>query len=109
MCKFLSVISNGKGKVAFFKIDEVAKLMAEGNPKSYDWNSHTSVAHFIGLTAKQEDKWNKWEYNVESKELVVDSLVTLLGDLAALADPAVDLVDPIMFLYLLNKIHDHQL
>ena len=43
--------------------------MAEGNPKSYEWNSHTSIAHFYGV---DEDKWNKWEYNKDKKELVLD-------------------------------------
>ena len=76
MCKFFSANSNGKGKVEFFKVEDTAKLMAEGNPKNYDWNSHTSIADFHGHKGLEEDKWNKWEYNTETKELSVDTLVT---------------------------------
>ena len=72
MCKFFSAISNGKGKVLFFKVEEIAKIMAEGNKEGYDWNSHTSCAHFNNIKGKEEDKWNKWEYNPDKKELKID-------------------------------------
>jgi len=75
MCKFLSANSDGQGKTIFFKIEDIVKEMACGNPESYDWNSHTSIAHFYGIKGKNEDLWNKWEYNPETKELKVDNLV----------------------------------
>jgi len=75
MCKFASAISNGEDKVAFFKLEDIINETAKGNPKNYEWNSHTSIAHFIGLTAEQEDNWNKWEYNPDTKEITPDSLV----------------------------------
>jgi len=73
MCKFMSVNSNGKGGVKFFKVEDIAKIMAEGNKENYNWNSHTSIAHYYG---HDEDRWNKWEYDPYKKELVADSLVT---------------------------------
>ena len=73
MCKFMSVNSNGKGDVKFFKVEDIAKIMAEGNKENYNWNSHTSIAHYYG---HDEDRWNKWEYDPYKKELVADSLVT---------------------------------
>jgi len=75
MCQFFSANSNGKGKTIFFKVEDIANEMAKGNPESYDWNSHTSIAHFHGIKAREEDKWNKWEYDVDKKVLKVDTLV----------------------------------
>jgi len=76
MCKFFSCNSDGKGNVIFFKVEDIAKEMAMGNPKSYDWNSHTSIASFHKIESAEEDKWNKWEYNPEKKELRKDILNT---------------------------------
>ena len=83
MCTFFSAISNGKGRTEFFKAEDIAKEMAVGNPKHYDWNSHTSIAHFIGLSSTQEDKWNKWEYNTQTKALKKDSLVATNDEVKA--------------------------
>jgi len=76
MCCFMSCNSNGKGKVQFFKVEDIAKIMAKGNPKNYDWNSHTSIAHYNGILGADEDKWNKWEYNPEKKTLTAGTLNT---------------------------------
>ena len=76
MCVFFSCISDGKGRVEFFKPEEIASEMTKGNPETYNWNSHTSIAHFRGLTPLQEDTWNKWEYNTETKQLRKDTLNT---------------------------------
>lgn len=75
MCMFFSAISNGKGKVLFFTVEEIVKEMVKGNPDEYNWNSHTSIAHHNKLSSREEDKWNKWEYNPEKKEIKADSLV----------------------------------
>ena len=77
MCMFFSAISDGNGKVKFFELEDVVNEMVQGNPKSFDWNSHTSIATFNKITPTQEDKWNKWEYNVDKKEIKADSLVSL--------------------------------
>ncbi|MCP3680298.1 MAG: hypothetical protein GY782_08635 [Gammaproteobacteria bacterium] len=71
MCKFFSCISDGKGDVLYFKPEEVVKIMAEGNPKEYDFNSHTSIAHFHGVN---EDEHNKYEYS--NKGLHMDQINT---------------------------------
>ena len=74
MSQFFSAISNGRGKVLFFKIEDIVKEMVKGNPKNYDWNSHTSLADFFGIKGREEDKWNKWEYDPYKKELKADIL-----------------------------------
>ena len=71
MCNFFSAVSR-KGVVKFFTPEDIVSLMVEGNPEKYDWNSHTSCLHFLGVKAKDEDQWTKWEYNPETKELKVD-------------------------------------
>ena len=76
MCQFLSCISDGSGKVLYFTPEQVAGDMAKGNPQSYDWNSHTSIAHFNNILGDDEDKWNKWEYNPTTKILKKDTLNT---------------------------------
>ena len=76
MCNFFSAISDGKGKILFFKLEDIVNQMAINNPKEYDWNSHTSIANFYGIKEIEEDKWNKWEYNADSKELIIDMLNT---------------------------------
>lgn len=76
MCKFFSAISNGKGRTLFFKVEQIAEIMANGNKENYAFNSHTSIARFNGINGKEEDKWNKWEYDTKEKILKVDSLVT---------------------------------
>jgi len=72
MCQFFSCVSDGKGNVKFFKPEDIVKIMAEGNPNKYDFNSHTSLMSWLGIKAKGEENWSKWEYNPESKELKLD-------------------------------------
>jgi hypothetical protein len=76
MCKFFSCISDGKGKTLFFKLTDIVKIMSIGNPEHYDFNSHTSIAHFNGINGVKEDNWNKWEYDVDKDVLEVDTLNT---------------------------------
>ena len=70
MCNFFSCISYGE--VLFFKVEDIARVMAEGNPKNYEWNSHTSISHYFGIEPVNEEKWSFWEYNKDSKELKLD-------------------------------------
>jgi len=76
MCKFFSAISDGKGNVKFFTIEDVVKIMCDGNKDNLNFNSHTSIAFYNGIKGTNEDKWNKWEYDVNKKMLNIDSLVT---------------------------------
>ena len=71
MCKFLSVNSDGRGNIKLFKVEDVAKIMAEGNPKNYNWNSHSSISDFYG---DNDDRVNKWEYDPVTKELKADTI-----------------------------------
>jgi hypothetical protein len=74
MCNFFSCISDGKGNIKFFKPEDVIAIMVQRNPENYDFNSHTSIAHFNKILGMKEDNWNKWEYNVNKKELICDTL-----------------------------------
>ena len=60
------------GKVLFFTLEQIAAIEKIDNPKNYDWNSHSSIAHFHDILGGDEDKWNKWEYDCEKKELNLD-------------------------------------
>jgi len=72
VCKFFSVVSNGKGKVLHFTLEQIQKIQRDGNPENYNWNSHTSIMHFNNIKGQQEDKWNKWEYDCEQRKLILD-------------------------------------
>jgi len=72
MCNFFSCVSDRKGNVKFFKPEDIVGIMAEGNPKELNFNSHTSLMNWLGIKAKDEEKWSKWEYNPEIKELKLD-------------------------------------
>jgi hypothetical protein len=76
MCNFFSAISNGEGKTLFFKLEDIVTIMAEGNLNNLDWNSHTSIAFYNNIKGLEEDKWNKWEYDVDKKLLNIDRLNT---------------------------------
>ena len=71
MCKFFSAISKDE-RVLFFKVEDIAKILSEGNPKNYELNSHTSIGHYHGVTADDESNWSFWEYDKDSKELKID-------------------------------------
>ncbi len=75
MCKFFSAVSDGKGRVEFFKLEDIVRIMSSGNPEGYDFNSHTSILHSLGIKGKDEDVWNKWEYEPETKTLTIDGAI----------------------------------
>jgi hypothetical protein len=80
MCKFMSVLSDGKGNAFFFKLDDIIQIEKDNNNSNkYNWNSHSSIASYYKIN---EDKMNKWEYNNETKELKLDgTLITKENDL----------------------------
>ena len=81
MCKFFSAISDGNGRVLFFTLEQIQQIEKKGNPDNYEtWNSHTSIAHYNGITGREEDKWNKWEYDCEKKELKSDGKLNAKDD-----------------------------
>ena len=71
MCKFYSVVSDGKGRVEGFEAYEVREMMKKKVTR--DFNSHTFLCEKKNI---KEDKWNKWEYDPISKKLEQDTLVT---------------------------------
>ena len=71
MCKFYSVVSDGKGRVEGFEAYEVREMLEKKVTR--DFNSHTFLCEKKNI---KEDKWNKWEYEPISKKLEQDTLVT---------------------------------
>ena len=84
MCNFFSCISDGKGQVLYFTAEEIVTQMAKGNPENYSFNSHSSIADFHNIKGTQEDKWNKWEYDTNKKELKQDTLNTIDDSVAVI-------------------------
>ena len=74
MCKFLSVISDGKGKAYYFDY-KIRKRILAGKLK-YELDSHTSIADYYGFKGAQEDKMNKYEYNPLTRYFEIDQLNT---------------------------------
>ena len=74
MCKFHSSISDGKGNVLFFQPSDITEIMAEGNPKNIDFNSHSQIGAYSNINGIMYDRWNKWEYDPKTKKLTQDTL-----------------------------------
>ncbi len=72
MCNFFSCISKDD-KVLFFKPEDIVIMMAEDNPNKYDWNSHTSIAHYHKIKSEDEATWDRWEYNPNTNILTLNS------------------------------------
>ena len=73
MCKFFSCISDGEGRVLWFTPEIAVELIKNGDKEHYEFNSHTSIAHYYGVN---EDQYNKWEYDVEREAMVEDQINT---------------------------------
>jgi hypothetical protein len=74
MCKFMSVCSDGKGKLYYFNWKIRSKIL-KGN-LNYEMDSHTSIADYFGFKGEKEDKLNKYEFNPLTKELIKDQINT---------------------------------
>jgi hypothetical protein len=71
MCNFFTFFSDGEGHIKFVAPEIVAQIMVSGNPKKYDnFSSHTTQAEILQIS---EDKFNKWEYDVWTKKLTLDT------------------------------------
>ena len=75
MCKFFSLVSDGKGKPFYFDA-QIRKLIIEKKLNYESADSHTSIADYYGYKGEAEDTLNKYEYNVFSKFLTVDHMGT---------------------------------
>ena len=73
MCDFMSVCSDGKGKLYYFGAAERKRIL-EGKPPYESADSHTSIADFYGFRGKDEDKLNKYEWNPITNELKIDKM-----------------------------------
>ena len=71
MCKFFSCVSDGHGSIRYFGAKERLEIEEQGNPKHYEFDSHTSICDYFDIN---EDKCNKYEYSPFTKKFVVDTL-----------------------------------
>ena len=74
MCKFFSLISDGKGKIFYFDWPVRERIIKR--ELSYEFDSHTSIADYYGFKGAAEDKMNKYEFNPLTKKFTVDQLNT---------------------------------
>lgn len=74
MCKFFSLVSDGKGKIYYFDW-EIRKQIIAGK-LNYESDSHTSIADYYGFKGAKEDKLNKYEFNPLTQEFTIDQLNT---------------------------------
>ncbi|MFA5025088.1 MAG: hypothetical protein WC503_01075 [Candidatus Shapirobacteria bacterium] len=76
MCEFFSFVSDPtKSKFLYFDWDLRQKVMFEDKDlKDYEPDSHTSIAHYFGYKAKEEDKLNKYEYDPLTKVFKIDQI-----------------------------------
>ena len=74
MCKFFSLVSDGKGEIKYFDWKLRKKCLA--GELNYEPDSHTSIADYFGYKGEKEDKLNKYEYNPLTKEFTIDQLNT---------------------------------
>jgi len=74
MCKFFSLVSDGKGNPMYFDY-KIRKKILSGK-LNYELDSHTSIADYFGYKGEKEDKLNKYEYNPLIKVFDIDQLNT---------------------------------
>ena len=74
MCKFFSLVSDGKGKAYYFDWELRKQCLAE--KMDYEPDSHTSIAEYYDYRGEKEDTLNKYEYNPLTKEFTIDQLNT---------------------------------
>lgn len=76
MCNFLSLLSDGHGKIYYFDYT-IRKQIITGESRYAFADSHTSIADNFGLN---EDKMNKWEYNPLTRKLQADQINLHVND-----------------------------
>ena len=80
MCNFFSFISNPQKKQFLYCNWDIRLQINAGYLRTFDPDSHTSIASLNGYSANQEDKLNKYEYNPLTKELTVDQINNTIDD-----------------------------
>ena len=76
MCKFFSFITMGDGKPLYFDA-KVRQKLKQDNPKSYDMDSHASIAAYFKV---DEDRTNKYEFNPIIGKFTVDQINNTVND-----------------------------
>ena len=76
MCKFLSIISDGQGKVYFLNAEQRLELNLN-NPNRYKADSHTSIASYYNLN---DDRINKYECDLYPKITVNIDIISVNND-----------------------------
>jgi len=71
MCNFFSFISNGKGNVKYFTLEQ-RKQFYKNNPKQYKMDSHSSIASFYYGNNNSDDKVNKYEFTING--FIIDQI-----------------------------------
>ena len=70
MCQFFSIITTGNGIPKYFDAKQRKEIHETPNCR-WQWDSHASLADYYKFN---EDKCNKYEYNIFSKEFVIDQI-----------------------------------
>ncbi|MCK9370565.1 hypothetical protein M0R04_11705, partial [Candidatus Dojkabacteria bacterium] len=73
----MSLVSTGDGKPLYFDAKIRKQIIAKKkvNGASYEsTDSHTSIADYFGHKGLDEDKLNKYEYDVWTKKIEIDHL-----------------------------------
>jgi hypothetical protein len=71
MCEFFSFVTNGKGKIFYFKEEDIINIEKEGNKDNLEYNSHASICTYYNIN---EDKMNKYEFNPDTNKFKVDQI-----------------------------------
>ena len=77
MCKFFSLITEPESNKIYFFDNEIRNKLKISNPKSYNFDSHTSIADYFGIN---EDICNKYEYDPFNKKFVIDQINSGIDD-----------------------------
>ncbi len=75
MCKFFSLVSDGKGFPMYFDWANRKRIL-KGKLKYDSADSHTSIADYYGYKGEKEDELNKYEYNPLTGVFTVDQINT---------------------------------
>jgi len=87
MCKFFSLVSDGKANVLYFNSEQRKKIIAgtmtdrNGNAIT-ETDSHSSILAANGIFGVSEDLYNKYEYNPLTKLFEIDR-INVIDDSAA--------------------------
>ena len=105
MCKFFSIVSDGKGQFMYMDWNWRKDHPTDNN------DSHTYIASHFGYTGEKEDSLNKYEYNPLTKVFVVDQINAREDDRFEVEQFCNDLdfstiIEPLIIKPLINPLKD---